>query len=275
MPRRGGERRRDRHAAHRLRQGRRLRGRLPRRDPLDHPRGADRGHHAWHPALRRAAGRPRSPEHASVHAGRRTRGRCRSPGRDGAPRGGPANRGRAHPRRSRQRPAQPRLAALRRRGARGRHHALATSAGARVGAVPRPRHLRPGAAHLAAGAEQADAGDPLDPETLALVELPEPRSENGVVLAHCLVVDRFGNVGLNLDHEELTGTGITLGGTVEIEVSGERYLATYAQTFADVTAGELLVYEDAYRTLAVAINRGDAAATLGVRPDAEVRLRPR
>jgi len=133
----------------------------------------------------------------------------------------------------------------------------------------------PVAAHLAAGAEQADAGDPLDPETLALVELPEPRSENGVVLAHCLVVDRFGNVGLNLDHEELTGTGITLGGTVEIEVSGERYLATYAQTFADVTAGELLVYEDAYRTLAVAINRGDAAATLGVRPDAEVRLRPR
>ena len=41
------------------------------------------------------------------------------------------------------------------------------------------------------------------------------------------------------------------------------------------TPGELIVYEDAYRTLAVAINRGDAAATLGLRPDAEVRLRPR
>ena len=39
--------------------------------------------------------------------------------------------------------------------------------------------------------------------------------------------------------------------------------------------GELIVYEDAYRTLAVAINRGDAAGTLALRPDAEVRLRPR
>ena len=62
---------------------------------------------------------------------------------------------------------------------------------------------------------------------------------------------------------------------MEIEAGGERYLANYAQTFADVKPGELLVYEDAYRTLAVAINRGDAAATLGLQPDAEVRLRPR
>ena len=58
-------------------------------------------------------------------------------------------------------------------------------------------------------------------------------------------------------------------------IGGEPYLAKYAQTFADVTVGELLIYEDSYRTLAVAINRGDAASTLGLRPDAEVRLRPR
>ena len=94
-------------------------------------------------------------------------------------------------------------------------------------------------------------------------------------MAHVLVIDRFGNAGLNLGHGGLAGTGVTLGATVEIELAGERYLAKYAQTFADVTAGELLVYEDAYRSLAVAINRGDAAATLGLRPDAELRLRPR
>ena len=133
----------------------------------------------------------------------------------------------------------------------------------------------PVAAHLAAGAELADAGDPLDPASLTTVELPEPRNEDGTLVAHALVVDRFGNAGLNVDHDGLAGTGITLGGTIEIETEGERYLAKYAQTFADVTPGELLVYEDAYRTLAVAINRGDAASTLGIRPDAEVRLRPR
>jgi hypothetical protein len=133
----------------------------------------------------------------------------------------------------------------------------------------------PVAAHLAAGAELADAGDPLDPAALTTVELPEPRNEDGTLVAHALVVDRFGNAGLNVDHDGLAGTGITLGETIEIETGGERYLAKYAHTFADVTPGELLVYEDAYRTLAVAINRGDAASTLGIRPDAEVRLRPR
>jgi S-adenosyl-L-methionine hydrolase (adenosine-forming) len=132
----------------------------------------------------------------------------------------------------------------------------------------------PVAAHLARGAELADAGDQLDQDELQIVRLPEPRVEDGTLVGHALVVDRFGNVALNVDHDDMAGTGITLGGTVEIEAGGELYLATYAQTFADVRPGELLIYEDAYRTLAVAINRGDAAATFALRPDAEVRLRP-
>jgi S-adenosylmethionine hydrolase len=124
----------------------------------------------------------------------------------------------------------------------------------------------PVAAQLARGAELADAGDQLDEAELQTVELPGPRIEDGTLVGHALVVDRFGNAALNVDHDDMAGTEITLG---------ERYLATYAQTFADVRPGELIVYEDAYRTLAVAINRGDAAATLSLRPDAEVRLRPR
>jgi S-adenosylmethionine hydrolase len=133
----------------------------------------------------------------------------------------------------------------------------------------------PVAAHLARGAELADAGDPLEPSALTLVDIPEPRTEDGALVAHALVIDRFGNVALNVDHEDTAGTGLTLGGSVEVEAAGERYLGTYAQTFADVRPGELIVYEDAYRTLAVAINRGDAAGTLGLQPDAEVRLRSR
>ena len=133
----------------------------------------------------------------------------------------------------------------------------------------------PVAARLATGAELAEAGDPLDPAALATVELPVASRDGDAVAAHALVVDRFGNVGLNVQRDELAGTGMALGDTVEIEVAGERYLATYAQTFADVKPGELIVYEDSYRTLAVAINRGDAAGTLGLHPDAEVRLRPR
>ena len=53
----------------------------------------------------------------------------------------------------------------------------------------------PVGAWLARGEELADAGDPLDPEMLARVELPHPREENGAVVAHALVIDHFGNVG--------------------------------------------------------------------------------
>jgi S-adenosyl-L-methionine hydrolase (adenosine-forming) len=133
----------------------------------------------------------------------------------------------------------------------------------------------PVAAHLARGAELADAGEPLDPAELQVVDLPAPRGEEGLLLAHVLVIDRFGNVSLDATHDDTTGTGLTLGSDVEIVAGGESYQATYAQTFADVRPGELIVYEDAYRTLAVAINRGDAAGTLGLTPDAEVWLRPR
>jgi S-adenosylmethionine hydrolase len=48
----------------------------------------------------------------------------------------------------------------------------------------------------------------------------------------------------------------------------------FTGTFADVGAGELLLYEDSSRTLALAVNRGDAATVLGLEPDDEVRLSP-
>ena len=39
-------------------------------------------------------------------------------------------------------------------------------------------------------------------------------------------------------------------------------------------AGDLLLYEDAYRTLALAVNRGSAAERMGVGLDDELRIRP-
>jgi len=132
----------------------------------------------------------------------------------------------------------------------------------------------PVAAHLAAGAELVEAGEQLEADALELMELPRPWAEDGELVAHTLTVDRFGNAALNVTHADLTATNLTLGSTVEMEVGGQGYLATYAATFADVAPGELMVYEDAYRTLAVAINRGDAANTLGLASDTEVRLRP-
>jgi S-adenosylmethionine hydrolase len=70
---------------------------------------------------------------------------------------------------------------------------------------------------------------------------------------------------------EALDAGITLGAAVDVNGRG----GLVVQTFADVRPGELLVYEDAWRTLALAVNRGDAARLLGLARDDQVRLAPR
>ncbi|MEA2347098.1 MAG: hypothetical protein QOG62_885 [Thermoleophilaceae bacterium] len=132
----------------------------------------------------------------------------------------------------------------------------------------------PVAAQLALGASLDDAGERVDTEELVRLELPEPEIEGGVVSAHALLIDRYGNVGLNLTHEALAGTGLMLGRSVVIDVRDSSHQAVFAQTFGDVREGELVVYEDAYRSLALAINHGNAAALLGLSPDDPVRLTP-
>jgi S-adenosyl-L-methionine hydrolase (adenosine-forming) len=126
----------------------------------------------------------------------------------------------------------------------------------------------PVAARLAAGAPFGEGGDPFDPAELAVLELPSARLEDRVLIAHALTADRFGNVLLDASAEQL-GRIAHLGDMVE--VAGRR--ARYARTFAEVGDGELLVYEDARRNLAIAVNRGSAAEELGLAADAELRLR--
>lgn len=134
----------------------------------------------------------------------------------------------------------------------------------------------PVAAHLATGAELAEAGQHVEPDELQVLALPQPGVDDGNVAAHVLLVDRFGNASLDVGHADLAGSGLSLGKPVEIEVEGgERFIATFAQTFADVRPGDVILYEDAYRMLAIAVNRGDAASALRLSPDARVALRPR
>ena len=130
----------------------------------------------------------------------------------------------------------------------------------------------PVAAHLALGVPLADLGPPIPPGELVRLEVPVAEVEEERIRAVVLYVDRFGNVQLNLTRAELERAGIVPGTRVEVEVASERYFAVGARTFADVRPGDVVVYEDAYQNVALAINGGNAAAVLPARVGQEIRL---
>jgi S-adenosylmethionine hydrolase len=132
----------------------------------------------------------------------------------------------------------------------------------------------PVAARLAGGAAFGDAGPALDPDELIAVKLPRAQRHGDSLIAHVLYIDRFGNVVLNVGHDDLANSGLKLGHQVGLRIGSWTVTAQYARTFADVRQGELLVYEDAYRMLALAVS-GDAAATrLGLAPGRALRITP-
>jgi S-adenosyl-L-methionine hydrolase (adenosine-forming) len=132
----------------------------------------------------------------------------------------------------------------------------------------------PTAAHLAAGVALDELGPGLDPAELVHLELPVAQVGQTRIRATALYVDRFGNIQLNLTSKDLERVGIVPGTKVEVEVRFERYFAVAARTFADVRAGDIVLYEDAYRNIALAINSGDAAHMLSARVGQEVLLSP-
>lgn len=130
----------------------------------------------------------------------------------------------------------------------------------------------PVAAQLAAGAELADAGEPVALDELMVLELPVARIEGDAAMAHVLTVDGYGNIGLNLSHADLLSFGLAIGARVQVTSRMARLPATLVQTFADVPAGDALLYEDAFGAVAVAVNRGEASAALAVAADSELRI---
>jgi S-adenosylmethionine hydrolase len=126
----------------------------------------------------------------------------------------------------------------------------------------------PVAARLAAGATLAEAGEACDPAGLARLELPRPRVEDGALVAHAVNLDRFGNVALDAEG----GSALRHGLRLVLSLRSESWPGVFGRTFADVAPGELLVYEDSYGRLAVAVNQGSAVQRLGISVGDELRI---
>jgi len=130
----------------------------------------------------------------------------------------------------------------------------------------------PAAAHLAVGVDPAELGPQVSLDDLVRLDVPVATFGDGSVLAHVLIVDRFGNIQLNLRSGDLERVGIVPETRVEVEIGLQRFYACAAETFADVRAGDVVLYEDAYGNVAIAINAGSAAEMLAARPGDEVAI---
>jgi S-adenosyl-L-methionine hydrolase (adenosine-forming) len=130
----------------------------------------------------------------------------------------------------------------------------------------------PAAAHLASGVDLAELGPQVPAPELVRLELPAPEFGTRRIRATVLDVDRFGNVQLNLTTSDLERVGIEPGSLLEVGVGSERYYAVAARTFAEVRSGDILLYEDSYGRISIAINRGNAADMFGAGVGGELEL---
>src|SRR5262249_42876181 len=130
----------------------------------------------------------------------------------------------------------------------------------------------PAAAHIASGVDIAELGPAVDPAGLVRLDVPEPVIGRTQISTTVLGVDRFGNVATNARREHVAALGVGAGDRVEIRLTLDRYYAVVADTFADADAGELILYEDSYGMITLAISNGDAAGLTGVVAGSEIRI---
>jgi S-adenosyl-L-methionine hydrolase (adenosine-forming) len=130
----------------------------------------------------------------------------------------------------------------------------------------------PVAARLAAGLPLAEAGRELDPASLVTLERPASLLREGGADAEAVTVDRFGNVQLSLTASDAAAAGLVPPAMVRLGWNGNAATVPVRATFGDVGPGEPVVYIDSDGQLAIAVNGGDAAARLGLRPGSRVTL---
>ena len=131
----------------------------------------------------------------------------------------------------------------------------------------------PAAAHLCNGVDLADLGPAIDPITLRPGILPLSEVTPEGVKAEVLWVDRFGNVQLNVDPDDIAFLGDRLrvrhGEAGDAIRTGGR-----VSTYGDLKAGQLGVIVDSYGLVSLAFDRTSAAELLKLRPGDAVSLEP-
>jgi len=119
--------------------------------------------------------------------------------------------------------------------------------------------MAPVVADLAAGMPPSELGK--EARALDLVEypLPEPSREKEKISGAVAMIDTYGTVRTNIPWEWLDRRK---EGAMRIS-RGWLFSISVGKTFADVGLGDLVILEDSWGYLSIAVNRGKAADALG------------
>lgn len=100
--------------------------------------------------------------------------------------------------------------------------------------------------------------------------MPKAKSSGKAVKGVVLRVDAFGNLMTNLTAEDIP-IGALGGGAIKLAVNGKQ-IVKFGQTFASGNPGEPIALLGSAGFVEIAVNRGNAARTLGANRGAEVTL---
>ncbi|MEZ5231513.1 MAG: SAM hydroxide adenosyltransferase [Acidimicrobiales bacterium] len=100
--------------------------------------------------------------------------------------------------------------------------------------------------------------------------LPVSREEDGGLHAEILWADRFGNLQLNVDPDELEA----FGDQVAVVADGSRRIARRIEAHGELRTGEIGLLVDSYGLSALVANRASAAVELHLDAGDAVRLEP-
>ncbi|MBK6668550.1 MAG: SAM-dependent chlorinase/fluorinase [Actinobacteria bacterium] len=128
----------------------------------------------------------------------------------------------------------------------------------------------PVAAHLCRGVPLDEVGTPVDSATLLPGVVPLSRDEGGAIVAEVIWVDRFGNVQLNVQPDEIEGWDTR----VVADLGRTRRRLRRVSAFAQVPTGDLGVLIDASGMLAIVADRSSAAEELGLGIGDAITLSP-
>lgn len=127
--------------------------------------------------------------------------------------------------------------------------------------------MAPVVGDLGMGVPPSALGKEIKQEILVEYPLPEPKMEDGKITGYVAYIDSYGTVRTNILwrslRKDIKNLRISSGWLFSIPVG---------RTFADVDKGDLVILEDSWGYLSIAVNQGRASDLLGCKPKDQISV---